>query len=344
MKRKQTIIIPSYCPSDKIIYFIKELNKHFYRIVVVDDGSGNEYSSIFEILKNMAGVTVLKHYTNQGKGRALKTAFNYCLIEGNINFFLGGVITVDGDGQHAIKDIINVSNVMNQNSDKLVLGCRLFRGRVPLRSRFGNSISKVIYSWLCGLNVSDTQTGLRGIPYNSLEEFLAIEGEGYEYETNMLLDAKDNDLQIIEVPIQTIYDSNNGCSHFKPLRDSWRIYSIIIKYSFSSIISVIVDYTIFFLLTSQSIGVAFSTYLARFGSCMFNFILNKNIVFRLKGHFVATLFKYLGLILFSGTISAIFVGGLYKCLGFPIIIAKVLVEIALYFMNYYIQRTFVFHK
>lgn len=76
---EQVIIIPSYQPSESLILFAKNLTDSFNKIIVVDDGSGWEYKDIFQKIENIAGITVLRHAMNQGKGRAIKTAFNYCL-------------------------------------------------------------------------------------------------------------------------------------------------------------------------------------------------------------------------------------------------------------------------
>lgn len=243
---KQLIIIPAYKPTNILVDFCKELGKYFQQIVVVDDGSGDKYRAIFEEVQNIDFCTVLCHYTNMGKGRALKTAFNYCLSLGNKAIF--GVITVDADGQHCIEDILNVSKIMNE-TDGLVLGCRSFEDKkIPFRSRFGNKVSCKVYNWLCGINISDTQTGLRGLPFRFLEKACCTCGERYEYETNMLLDAKEYGLDFVEVPIKAIYEKGNPTSHFNPLADSLKIYTVLFKYSLSSLISVLVDYAAYIML------------------------------------------------------------------------------------------------
>lgn len=243
---KQLIVAPAYKPTDILVDFCKELGKYFQQIVVVDDGSGEKYESIFNEVENIDFCTVLRHYTNMGKGRALKTAFNYCLSLKNKEVF--GVITVDADGQHCIEDILNVSRAMKETQG-LVLGCRSFEDKkIPFRSRFDNILSCKVYNWLCGINISDTQTGLRGLPFRFLEMACCTCGERYEYETNMLLDAKEYGLEFVEVPIKTIYEKGNPSSHFNPLVDSLKIYTVLFKYSISSLISVLVDYAVYIML------------------------------------------------------------------------------------------------
>ncbi len=93
----------------------------------------------------------------------------------------------EGDNQHRAKDIKKCSETM-VSTGNVVLGVRDFTGDdVPARSKFGNNMTSGVFKVLCRLNISDTQTGLRAIPYKYLETFDKVEGERFEYETNMLL-------------------------------------------------------------------------------------------------------------------------------------------------------------
>lgn len=258
---------------------------------------------------------------------------------------MGGVITADADGQHKIQDIVNIGRALEKYPESLVLGCRTFNSQnIPFRSRLGNKVSKLVYRWLCGVNVSDTQTGLRGLPCRFLEECCQIEGERYEYETNMLLKAKEQGMDITEVPIETVYENNNAASHFNPLRDSMKIYAVILKYSLSSILSVVVDYSIFSYLYFHGQSLLTATYMARLGSALVNFTINRNVVFKYQGNIAAQFFKYVLLVAVSGTISGISISLVKQILEIPVITVKVVVELILYFMNFYIQRIWVFAK
>ena len=94
---------------------------------------------------------------------------------------------------------------MLKNPSALILGCRCFEGAdVPARSEFGNKCTRVVMKYLTGISVSDTQTGLRGIPTAFMEQLLMVRGERFEFETNMLLETKSRKIPIVEVPIRTI--------------------------------------------------------------------------------------------------------------------------------------------
>lgn len=334
-----TIIIPAYKPSEKILPFVASLTEHFHSILVVNDGSGSEFDSIFSELRQIPEVTILEHEINQGKGQALKTAFSYCLEQNNMD----GVITVDADGQHLLVDILKMDAAMQQHPKDLVMGCRQFNdSSIPARSRFGNNISRVVYRVLCGINVSDTQTGLRGLPISFLPACLEAEGSRYEYETNMLIAAVKGHVKFYEVPITTVYEDNNSSSHFHPVLDSIRIYSRLIKYSLVSLLSVLVEFVIFTILVRGPLSILIATYVARGCSCLFNFTLNRKVVFQKEGHLGVQFVKYLALVVLSGTLSGLCVTFLDHFISGVVVLLKMIVDTGLYFMNYYIQKKWVF--
>ncbi|WEM61567.1 glycosyltransferase family 2 protein [Streptococcus parauberis] len=268
------ILIPSYQPDFKLIELINALIVDDYLkkcpIIVIDDGSGSGYKKIFsEIEKNVHFIT---YQENRGKGYALKTGFTYILKKLD---FIDAVVTIDGDGQHTIRDTVRClkSYETNNKLKPVVLGSRNFEDNVPLRSKFGNLMTRDILSFSMGLNISDTQTGLRVIPVQYLNKLLELNGERYEYEMQMLLFLKENNIRIVEVPIDTIYIDENNSSHFNPIKDSLKIYSTFLKFIISSSSSFIVDISVFafliFLLRNFSINTIFlASFLSRFISSL----------------------------------------------------------------------------
>lgn len=225
MKDDITIVIPAYNPDEKLIKVVKQLRKNEYtKVVVVNDGSID--NNVFEVIKEYA--KVLYHNENRGKGQALKTGIKYCIE--NVDKIIG-VITVDADGQHTIDDINKVYTFFGEQQETLVLGSRNFNEKsVPFRSKLGNVIFRNILRLKTGKIIKDTQTGLRAIPKKYLSNMLMVEGERYEYETNVLLYFIKNNIDITEVAIKTIYFDKNSASKFKALKDSLKICkSIFIK-------------------------------------------------------------------------------------------------------------------
>lgn len=337
------VVIPAYEPTTALIQLCETL-KHvgIDTVIVVDDGSGDHYADIFHTVENELDCIVLRHAVNLGKGRALKTAFNYILVK---DPSLIGVVTADSDGQHTPTDILNVINTLQRFPKHLIMGCRNFHdATVPWKSYMGNLLTRRFCSFLCGVTVSDTQTGLRGIPSSFIKRLLSTPGERFDYETNMLLECNEN-ISIHEVPIETIYESKtNHKTHFDPLIDSIMIYKVILTYSLSSIASTIIDFIIFAILTGMHVDIWRATAIGRLSAAFINFILNRNIVFHSSGKIYLQLFQYLVLVALSGTASASLITVLQQFLSLDVTVIKAMVEIVLFFFNYYIQRTFIFQR
>lgn len=358
------VIIPSYEPDEKLITLLTALQEAGIRhVIVVDDGSGTRYASFFERAAAFENCEVLRHAVNLGKGRALKTAFNHCLLAsggitggaGSVCRGIPGCVTADSDGQHTPADILACMRRLWDNPESLILGCRDFDGpAVPARSSFGNKCTRQVFRYLLGLSVSDTQTGLRAIPAFFMEKLLEVKGERFEYETNMLIEAKNLNIRILEVPVKTIYIEENKTSHFNPIKDSVRIYMIFGKFLFSSLSSSVLDLALFGLfckaLRAASgiwTGLPYivgATILARIISAIYNFLLNYKVVFQSSANLAASAAKYFALAVCQMLCSAFLVNELFGLLGGYEVAVKIPVDVLLFFLSFVIQREFVYRK
>ncbi|WP_026492489.1 glycosyltransferase [Butyrivibrio sp. XPD2002] len=345
------IIIPAYEPDEKLIKLLSEINTAgFSPIIVVNDGSDDDvYGGIFKRAENDYGVIVLKHAVNMGKGRALKDAFNYCLVEYSD---LVGVITADADGQHTTTDIGRVKAELMEYPDSLIMGCRDFdESGIPARSVFGNKTTSRVMKSLAGVHVSDTQTGLRAIPANFMRYLLNENGERFEFETNMLLATKAEGVPIREVDIQTIYIEENKSSHFHPIRDSIRIYAVFGKFIVSSLSSSLVDMLMFALFCRifrrvQGLPVGYimlSTILARVVSATYNFSVNYKVVFKGTENKWMSAVKYAVLAVMIVLLSGYGVTYIYRFFpSVPEVLVKIPVDCILFLLSFWIQREFVY--
>lgn len=225
--KKVCVIIPALNPPHELINYIYDLlNQNVSQIVVVNDGSSTHCNSLFNEILHIQNCTVLTHETNRGKGRALKTAFQHVLNHCNVE----GVITADADGQHSVQDVIKMGRALSNVQDGILLGVRDFdQDYVPARSYIGNKLTCFLFNFLFKIKLIDTQTGLRGIPINLLPILLDLEGERYEYEMNMLIALAKRKLPIQQLPIQTIYLNKNKSSYYHPIKDSYKIFSMILS-------------------------------------------------------------------------------------------------------------------
>lgn len=338
------ILIPAYKPDTKLVDLVDQLRKQNLSITVVDDGGGETYAAIFEQCKQL-GAQVAVHTINQGKGRAMKTGINDILMRPNASE-IQGVITADADGQHTPEDIMKVIAAMEANPDTLIMGSRAFSGKVPFKSRAGNAITRCVYSIASGIRISDTQTGLRGLPASHLPQMLKIDGERYEYEMNMLMKLKEISLPVIEVPIETIYIDDNKGSHFNPLRDAWKIYKVIFTYMFASISSFIIDYALYLLFLgllnnrlASNVAGGIAYIFARILSSLYNYKMNKHTVFHGQGG-KHSIYKYYALVVVQMAIGAGLTALLSGVANASIV--KLPVDILLFCASYFVQRDYVF--
>ncbi|WP_035771021.1 glycosyltransferase [Butyrivibrio sp. FCS006] len=343
------IVIPAYEPDDKLIGLMDNLvSAGFSPIVVVNDGSDREtYGRIFDEVKNR-GAIVLEHEVNRGKGRALKTAFEYCLNEFEDML---GVITADSDGQHTAPDIKKCMDALTQDPKSLVLGVRNFdESGIPARSVFGNKTTSRVMKLLTGLSISDTQTGLRGISSEFMKYLLTEKGDRFEFETNMLLATKSLGIKIVEVPISTIYLEENKSSHFNPIVDSVRIYAIFFKFLFSSLSSSVVDIALFTIFCGMMRGrslpfdyIMLATIMARVISAVYNFLINYKVVFksRTNGLWAAVKYAILAvcIMLLSGALVSFFHGLIPAS---PEFVVKIPVDCVLFLVSFLCQREIVY--
>lgn len=348
------ILIPSLEPDERLTALLHDLQAAgLAPVVLIDDGSGTAYQDIFTQAQQEFGCVVLRHAVNLGKGRALKDAFNYCLTTWPQ---LTGCITADSDGQHTAACIRKCRDALAQSPGRLVLGVRDFDAPgVPDKSRLGNKITRQICRLLCGVTVSDTQTGLRGIPAAFMRQLLSLPGERFEFETRMLLAAKENDVAFLEVPIETVYDSKEQhATHFHPLRDSWRIYRIFVgaffRFLLSSLSSSVLDLALFsffcVLFRGHFIGTLYAaaaTAAARIISASYNYLVNYSVVFHSRGSHKSTFIRYFILACIQMACSAGLVALLLMLMpAAPELAVKIPVDVVLFFASYTIQREIVY--
>ncbi len=354
------IVIPSLNPDHNLVSLVAGLRKKCDNpIIIVNDGSSSAYNALFDQLSRNENVAILRHAVNCGKGRACKTAFNHYLNTYPEGL---GVVTCDADGQHGVEDILLGIRELSSHPDSLILGCRKFSPqKVPWKSFFGNTITKYVYA-LCTLKLlSDTQTGLRGIPRDFLKYLLTVDGERFEYETRMLLESAAFRIPIIEYPIETIYIDSNRETHFRPIKDSLIIYLMIFRYVFrkifffscSGLLSALIDisfFHLFFHFVFASFRAAFQLGYALVGarviSLTFNYILNRNWVFHnLQIRKRETFPKFL--ILCCMVLSFAYIFNWWGQKLFPNLeptIIKTVVDGMLFFFSFFMQKNIIFRN
>ena len=352
---KACIIIPSLEPNNRLLLLLEDLRNRLKepdnygieaKIIVVNDGSAENFNAFYLKAKDEYNAVVLTHAVNLGKGRALKTAFNYFLCN-HPDFH--GVVTADSDGQHTAIDIIRCIKELSDGF-ALILGCRDFDCEdVPFKSRAGNKITRNVFRFFCGIKLTDTQTGLRGIPTGILKEMITVQGERFDYEMNMLVECADRSCKVREIAIETIYSGINRVSHFNPLKDSIKVYAIFVKYLLSSLSSSVVDISLFAvlqaLIKTRTTGyIVIATVISRIASSLFNYVVNRKYVFIHGKSVKHSILRYYILAIIVMALSAGLTTLFYPILPFNEVLTKIIVDFLLFFSSYYLQKKWVFRK
>jgi putative flippase GtrA len=336
------VLIPSYEPDARLPELVSRLTP-WSRVVVVDDGSGEAYAELFAA-SGRCGAVVLTHSENEGKAAALRTGFRW-LLE---NAPGETVVCADSDGQHLPQDVRAVGTLASERladgeADGIVLGARRFDVRVPLRSRFGNSVTSWLVASVTGRRLADTQTGLRAYPPGLLPWLLTVRGERFAYELRMLLDAARQGVPVVEVPIETVYLDHNASSHFRPIADSWRVLLPILLFAGSSLIAFGLDTLLLLGLSALTGSLVLSIIGARLVSGTVNFALNRRTVFRSTGRIGPQIARYAALA--AALLVASYLGlWALTSVGLPLLVAKVATDVTLFAASYAVQRTHVFGR
>ena len=347
------ILIPSLEPDDRLPAYVRKLRERgFTKAVIVNDGSSEKYQPIFDELAAMEGVTVLKHEVNRGKGCGLKTGYTY--IRDHMPE-ASGVITADADGQHTVEDCWKLAEALTENKRAMYLGSRDFDlPNVPPKSRFGNKTTSTVFKLLYGQWLPDTQTGLRAFRREDLQFMIDVPGERFEYEMQVLIACARAGIDMVPITIETVYENENEGTHFHPIRDSYRIYKVIlgnfVKFMGASIVSFLIDNGVFtildqFVFPGTFMGrVALSTIIARCVSAPCNFLMNRNLVFKSTADATKTGLRYallcVAILLCSpGALPVLSWLGMPKWLD---TIAKIIIDTVLYLVSYRVQNKWVF--
>jgi putative flippase GtrA len=174
---------------------------------------------------------------------------------------------------------------------------------------------------------------------------IQLNGNRYEFEMNQLLEAKDAGYDFHCIPIETIYENNNVSSHFHPMRDSFRIYLPILKFSMSSMVCGILDFALLFLLKYLTHDLFYAVVFARVISSLCNYLLNKHLVFDVKsGSRLTSVLQYYLLAVAILACNYLIISFLHETLGIFLIISKLLTEVLLFFLSYTVQHKVIFKK
>lgn len=210
------VIIPTYNNAGTLSDVVKRVSDYCEDIIVVNDGSTDETSSI---LKRMQNVTVVEYPRNKGKGYALKRGF---LKARTLGFAYA--ISLDADGQHLADDIPAFLSRNKEYPNTLIVGHRDMKGTEQSRgSRFANRFADFWFFVQTGRRHIDTQCGYRLYPIKRLHGLRWLTSR-YEAELELLVFSVWHGTRLATVPIHVYYPPREErVSHFRPFMDFFRI-------------------------------------------------------------------------------------------------------------------------
>ncbi len=217
--RDGVVVIPALNEERAIRGVAEEALGVCATVIVVDDGSTDRTSEAIADLP----LERIRHAQPQGKALALRDGFKRALELG-----CDGVLTMDGDGQHAAADLPRLLAAAKRYPNHIVIGARLLgKDAQPDKNRIGNQQADFWVSWACGQRIVDTQSGQRYYPRAVVELALALPHDGFVFESEILIEAAERDIRAVSVPIASRYEEDRRASHFKPFRDVTRITRMI---------------------------------------------------------------------------------------------------------------------
>jgi glycosyltransferase involved in cell wall biosynthesis len=222
--RRVTVLIPALNESLRIREVVESALAECPNVIVVDDGSTD---GTIDCIADLPAI-VLRHPHRQGKGASLRDGFAEALRRG-----FEGVLTMDGDGQHAGADIPRLLASAHRHPGDIIIGARLRkRACQPVYRRLANEFGDWGIAWGCGFRIADSQSGQRYYPAAvcALDE---VPGEDFVFEAQLLISAARRlGTGVVSVPVESRYAGDAGVvfrkSHFRPLRDLYRITSHVV--------------------------------------------------------------------------------------------------------------------
>ncbi|MCM8829892.1 MAG: glycosyltransferase family 2 protein [Candidatus Omnitrophica bacterium] len=230
MNKEIAVLIPAHNEERTIGELVSELKQKFEIVIVVDDGSSDKTG----LLAEENGATVLKHSVCRGKGEALKTGFSYIIknLSGT-----SAVLTIDGDGQHKVEDVVNFEKAYRRNKNiSIWVGKRRIKGtEMPFIRRLTNISMSILISLLSLHWIPDTQCGFRLIKKDVIKNLNLLTSH-FETESELLIKAGWKMYRIGSVPIYTVY--SEGKSKINSIGDTVRFFKMLLIIFFPLLLKV----------------------------------------------------------------------------------------------------------
>ena len=211
-------LIPCYYEEKQIREIATRTRVQLDTVLVVDDGSVDKTSDE----ARAAGVEVIKHERNQGKGAAIKTGLRELTSRAGVEW----VLILDGDGQHLPEEIPHFFEEANRTGAEMIVGSRMDDTRkMPFVRKLTNLTMSGLISSIIGQRVPDSQCGFRMFRRDLAAAFLDVQSSNFDFESEMLVIAARRGVKIGAAKVSTVY--GDEVSKIHPVRDTIRFIKLL---------------------------------------------------------------------------------------------------------------------
>lgn len=229
---KICIVIPAYNAEETLGGVFSRIPEGDYqRVIVVDDGSSDKTAEV--AIKHEA--ELIRHQSNRGYGGAQKTGYKRALeLEADL------IVLLHADAQYAPEEMpVLIEAVVDQNADIVlgsrVLGGQMLQGGMPVIRYIGNRLLTKIENLALGTDISEFHTGYRVYTSRALKTLNFDDyADGFHFDTEILIEAKDKGLRIVEVPISTTYAGER--SYLNPITYGIQILLLILRHRIGNLL------------------------------------------------------------------------------------------------------------
>jgi glycosyltransferase involved in cell wall biosynthesis len=217
-RRNVAALIPCYFEERRIRDVASRTRSQLETVLVVDDGSTDRTSDE----AREAGVEVIRHERNQGKGAAIKTGLRELTARTGIEW----ILILDGDGQHLPEEIPNFLEAANRHNASMIVGNRMSDTRkMPLVRKMTNLVMSGLISGIIGQRVPDSQCGFRMFQRDLASAFVEVPSSNFDFESEMLAMAARRGVTIAAATVSTVYGDERSKIH--PVRDTVRFFQLL---------------------------------------------------------------------------------------------------------------------
>ncbi|MDH3695051.1 MAG: glycosyltransferase family 2 protein [Gammaproteobacteria bacterium] len=218
MTFKPCLVVPHYNHHELIAGVIEKLEPLQLPLILVDDGSDEQYfDAVKDLIANMEWIHLLHHPQNRGKGAAVSSGLRHARLRQYTH-----AIQVDADGQHNIDDIPRLIECAEKYPQAIISGLPQFDDDIPRSRYYGRMLThSLIMLETISLRVRDAMCGFRVYPLAQMERLFDryYLGPRMDFDVEVLVKADWAGINIHYVPTKVSYPES-GVSHFDYIRDN----------------------------------------------------------------------------------------------------------------------------